>query len=794
MVEIVGLRGDEVAARVASGQTNAIGSGPSRTTGDIVRANVVTRFNAILGSLLAVILVVGPIQDALFGIVLVLNTLIGIIQELRAKATLDRLALLAAPRATARRDASDVELALGDVVLDDVLRLTPGEQVVVDGVVLVAEGLEVDESLLTGEADPLAKDPGAEVLSGSFVTAGSGWYRATRVGADSYASQLAAEARRFTVVHSELRAGIDRILRIVTLLMVPVAFLLVSSQLVHNENLPDAIRGSVAGVGSMIPEGLVLLTSVAMAVGVIRLGRRRVLVQELPAVEVLARVDVVCLDKTGTLTEGTMALAAVETLDRSAPVEDALGALAATDPTPNPSMTAISEAFGDESPWSATHAVPFSSSRKWSGATFGHRGSWVLGAPEVVAAPEGGLPPPLAGHVRRRAAAGQRVLLLARSPEPLRSPTLPAGLQPVAVVALEDRIRPDARATLDFFARQGVALKVISGDSPLTVSAVAGRLGMPGAQDAVDARELPDDPALLADTMDRQTVFGRVAPHQKRAMVQALQARGHVVAMTGDGVNDVLALKDADIGVALGAGSGAARAVSQLVLLDNGFHALPAVVAEGRRVIANVERVANLFLTKTVYATLLALSVGVAQLPFPFLPRHLTVVSALTIGIPAFFLALAPNAARARPGFVRRVLTFAIPAGTVAGAATFAAYALVRAEGLDLAVSRTTATAVLFGVGMTVLAILARPLTPSKQWLLGLMGFLFVAVLAVAPVREFYGLVVLPIAVWVQVVVITGMAGLAIYSGWEALVRRQLAVARRADRRSATPPRSGHHL
>jgi cation-transporting P-type ATPase E len=767
-----GLTSEEAAARMAAGQGNRQANRPSRTVVHIVRANVLTRFNAILGTLFAVIAVVGPFQDALFGIVLAVNTLIGIVQELRAKWALDRLALLTAPKAVVLRDGAPVELAVDRVVLDDVLALRPGDQVVVDGVLVATDGVEVDESLLTGEAEPVTHHTGDEVLSGSFAAAGTGWYRATRVGADAYAARLAREARRFTLARSDLRAGIDRILRGVTWLMVPTGVLLVSTQLLHNKDLADALRGSVAGVGSMIPEGLVLLTSMAMAVGVVRLGRRKVLVQELPALETLARVDVVCLDKTGTLTEGAMTLAEVTPL-RAGPVREALGALAAADPSPNASMRAIAAEYPPHADWDASLVVPFSAARKWSGASFGAQGAWVLGAPEVLL--ERASSRAAEAQVARRATAGQRVVLLARAPAGLAGNALPAGLDPVALVVLEDRIRPQAAATLAYFAEQGVALKVMSGDDPRTAGAIAGRLGLGGGAGAVDARRLPEGGEGLADAMEAGTVFGRVSPHQKRSMVTALQARGHVVAMVGDGVNDVLALKDADIGVAFASGSGASRAVAQLVLVDNDFDSLPAVVAEGRRLIANVERVANLFLTKTVYATLLALSVGVARLPFPFLPRHLTVVTALTIGIPAFFLALAPNAARARHGFVRRVLLFAVPAGALAAAATFVTYALMRGEGLTLPETRTLATTALFSVAFWVLTVVARPLTRLRRWLLGLMVCSFACVLAFEPLRSFYGLELGPAFGWLTTAVVAGGAIVALEAGWQFATRWHLA-------------------
>ncbi|MFA9563285.1 MAG: HAD-IC family P-type ATPase, partial [Acidimicrobiales bacterium] len=686
----LGLTSAEVAARIQQGQVNRVEDATSRSLEDIIRANVFTRFNAILGSLLIVILIVGPLNDALFGIVLVSNAVIGIVQEVRAKRTLDRLALLSAPQARVLRDSTEHEIAMTEVVLDDLAVITPGDQIGVDGVVVHSQSLEVDESLLTGESDPINKQIGDELLSGSFVVAGNGRYRATKVGVDSYANQLSSEARRFSLVSSELRSGIDQFLRFVTWIMIPTAILLVTSQLAGTDaGARDALRGSVAGIGAIIPEGLVLLTSIAFAVGGMRLARRRVLVQELAAIEGLARVDVICLDKTGTLTESRLAVASIEPVPgQEAPLE-ALGALPQTEARPNASLAAIGDAVPATAGWSASAVVPFSSARKWSGATFADQGTWLLGAPDVLldAAATG---PAVMARIAEHTEGGRRVLLVARSDLPLKDDTLPPDVWPVSLVVLEERIRADAAETLSYFAEQGVEVKVISGDHPRTVGAVARAVEVWGADEPVDARTLSDDPDELAEIMDTRSVFGRVGPHQKRAMVHALQARGHTVAMTGDGVNDVLALKDADIGVAMGAGSSASRAVARLVLLDNDFSVMPDVVGEGRRVINNVERVANLFLTKSVYAFVLAIAVGLSLQPFPFFPRHLTLVSSLTIGIPAFFLALAPSDRRAQTGFVGRVLRFAIPAGIVAAAATFTGYSLARD---DAAVSQVEAKA-----------------------------------------------------------------------------------------------------
>ncbi|AUG79158.1 metal ABC transporter ATPase [Kitasatospora sp. MMS16-BH015] len=761
-----GLSTAQVAERIANGQVNDVPVRSSRSLREIVRANVFTRFNAIIGVMFAIILVVGPIQDGLFGLVIVANTAIGIIQELRAKKTLDSLALIGEAKPQVRRDGTAQQVSVGEIVLDDTVLLGIGDKVIVDGLVTEADGLEIDESLLTGEPDPVLKRPGDEVMSGSFVVAGAGAFTATKVGRQAYAAQLAEEASRFTLVKSELRSGIDSILKFITYLLVPTAIGLIVSQLaVEKHDWREAVRRMVAGIVPMVPEGLVLLTSVAFAIGVVRLGRKQCLVQELPAIEGLARVDTVCLDKTGTLTEGGMDLVELRPLDApQAPAEErlrpgaplanhlltdravlgqALGAMGRADARPNPSMQAVLDAYGGEQEggWRVLEAMPFSSARKWSGVQLlepqGGEASWLLGAPDVLL-PAGH---PALAEVDELGSQGLRVLLLGRSPLPLDAPDPAAELRPLALVVLRQRLRSDAAETLRYFESQQVEVKVISGDSAVSVGAVAAHLELPGADHPLDARTLPTTPEELAETADRTTVFGRVTPQQKRDLVGALQSRAHTVAMTGDGVNDVLALKDADIGVAMGSGSEATRAVAQIVLLNDSFATLPSVVAEGRRVIGNIERVARLFLVKTVYSVLLALLVVFTHVPYPFLPRHSTVLSSLTIGIPAFFLALAPNNERARTGFVRRVLRLAIPGGVIAGTATFTAYMLARANhATDLKADTSVATLTLFLVAIWVLAIVARPYTWWRLALIGTMGGAFALVLLVPWLSNFFQL------------------------------------------------------
>ncbi|MEV4876049.1 HAD-IC family P-type ATPase [Streptomyces cyaneofuscatus] len=778
--DATGLTTAEVAERVARGEVNDVPVRSSRSVTEIVRANVFTRFNLIIGVLWVIMLFVAPIQDSLFGFVIVANTGIGIIQEWRAKKTLDSLAVIGEAKPTVRRDGVAAEISTHEIVLGDVVELGPGDKVVVDGTVAEADSLEIDESLLTGEADPVLKRAGDPVMSGSFVVAGGGAFTATKVGREAYAAQLAEEASRFTLVHSELRSGISTILKYVTWMMVPTAIGLIISQLVvKDNNFKDSVARTVGGIVPMIPEGLVLLTSVAFAIGVVRLGRKQCLVQELPAIEGLARVDVVCLDKTGTLTEGGMDITEVRPLGGSdeAYVHQVLRSLGSSDPRPNASLQAIIDAYpaGDAAAWAVTDAMPFSSARKYSGAAFteadGAPSAWLLGAPDVLLA-DGDETLTEIEHLNQQ---GLRVLLLARVRGELDAPDAAEGATPAALVVLEQRLRPDAAETLKYFAQQNVATKVISGDNAVSVGAVAGKLGLAGAENTLDARKMPTDPDDMATAMEQNAVFGRVTPQQKRDMVAALQSRGHTVAMTGDGVNDVLALKDADIGVSMGSGSEATRAVAQIVLLNNSFATLPSVVAEGRRVIGNITRVATLFLTKTVYSVLLAILVVCTQVEYPFLPRHLTLLSTLTIGVPAFFLALAPNKERAQPHFVRRVMRYAIPSGVIAATATFTTYLVARHHYSGpgaLEAETSAATLTLFLVSMWVLAIIARPYTWWRIGLVAAMGLGFLIVLVVPWLQDFFALKLVGTTMpWAAVGIAVAAAALLEFS-WRVVGRR----------------------
>lgn len=814
---VSGLSTAQVAERISAGRTNEYRERTSRSAIQILRANVFTIFNAILGAALVLVLLLGHWADSLFGFVLLLNTATGTLAEIRAKRALDRLAVLETPRAVVLRDGTEKEVAVGEVVIDDVVRLSAGQQVPADGEVITSDGLEIDEAILTGESRPVRPECGDQVMSGTTVTAGTGLFRTTDVGGDAYAHRLAREARRYSLVVSELQAGTNRVLRWISWVIVPVALVLVWSQLRVSGSVSEAwsngvwrhaVVAGIAGVVSMVPQGLVLLTSVNFATASVALARRNVLVQELPAVEVLARVDTLCLDKTGTITTGRIRLSEIQGADGGQAPSEVLSALALLSRMgeANATAEAISEGLRDSGRLGAqsleealastgastpagVESVPFSSRRKWSAIRDASGTTWVLGAPEIVLA---GSAEKALERARHIAARGARVVALARSQAPWilsegqDEPRLPEDLEVAGIVVLTEEIRPDAAETLAYFRQQGVEAKVISGDSPETVAAVARQAGITapdgGELVALDARTLPlgaasgqetnADLERLADAVEGASVLGRVTPEQKRALVRALKSRGHVVAMTGDGVNDALALKDADLGIAMGNGAPATKAVARLVLLKGEFSALPWVVAQGRRVMANTERIASLFLAKTIYASLIAVVVAATGIAYPFLPRQLTIVSSLTIGIPAFVLALAPNSQRYREGFLGRVLSLCVPAGLMAGTITLATYLWLTFTHAPRAQVTTATSLVLITCGLWLLTLTARPLTSWRLGLVALMGATAVLGVVSPPVRAFFELAWPTPGVWWVIVL---MAVLAV-GGIEMvhLVRRRI--------------------
>jgi len=756
-----GLTSAQVFERVQRGLTNLQNTDSSRSFTAIFRANLLTLFNAVVGGSFLFLLILGQWKDALFGFAVIANVLIGVVQEYRSKRMLDKLSLINQPRARVRRDGKVLEIAVQDVVLDDLLELRTSDQIPADGVVLVGASLEVDESLLTGEADPQEKRVGDAVLGGSGVTAGNARVRAVRVGPDAYASRITLEARRFSLVSSELRTSLNRIVRWVTWALIPIMAIVVNGQMVAVGGWAFALSSgewlaalvtSIASIISMIPQGLVLVTSVSFALAAIALSRKQVLVQELAAVEVLARVDVICFDKTGTLTEGDIVfdeshLILVQENQRGSHDLDWMQVLAhfARDPNANATTRGLRSAFPTTDTLTPVSSVPFSSVTKWSAFTLtspeGATQMWVLGAPERVLIDDN--PSQHAARVQARslAATGLRTLVLAVTSHPPADLTLlPTDLNPIVLVTFRERVREDASSTLAYFYEQGVQVRIMSGDSPITVAAVARHAGVTFDGDGFDSTNLPTNPVHLADIMETTHVFGRVTPEQKRDMVIALQSRGHVVAMLGDGVNDALALKRADLGIAMGSGAAATKAVSNLILLDGNFSHLPAVVGEGRRVIANVERVSRLFLTKTTWAITLALVFGTLLWTYPFLPRQLSAIDGYTIGLPSLALALLPNARRYLPGFLHRSLLYCIPSGVIIGAAVVAQSVLIRPDSAWSEMDGQTATAFLLSItGMWILTTLARPLDRWRILIVGSMYALFSGMFLLPLARDFFG-------------------------------------------------------
>jgi cation-transporting ATPase E len=745
-----GLTAADVAARVERGQTNEFAEATSRSAGSIIRANLFTLFNAIIVACFLVLLFLGRWQDALFGVSALANTIIGSVQEFRAKRSLDELALLHAPHARVMRDGTESEIAVSEVVLDDLLVLRAGDQVSADAVVHVASRLQLDESMLTGESDPVDKNPGDEVLSGSIVVGGEGTAVVDRVGADSFANKLSSEAKKFSLVNSELRSSINRVLRWISWIVGPIALLVLNAQMmalggwakaIQTDAWRDGAVATIAAIVAMIPLGLVLMTSIAFAVGAVKLASHKVLVQELAAVEGLARVDIICLDKTGTLTEGDIVFDAAHPASAS-PANGWESVLAwyGAEPDANSTARCLVAPYPVEAPLSQVARIPFSSARKWSAVSFDELpGTWVLGGPEMVFA--AGDHASLRQDAASLASTGRRTLVLAHSPAALSDQAvedeqLPAGTEPVVLLTFRENVRSDARETLEYFAAQGVDVRVISGDNPQTVAAIARDVGL-DAPTGFDARELPEDLDALAEVIAGNVVFGRVTPSQKKNIVAALQQAGHTVAMTGDGVNDALAIKEADIGIAMESGSSATKAVARIILLDGRFSHLPGVVAEGRQVIANVERVSMLFLTKTAYSTLLAVLFGALLLQFPFLPRQLSIVDGLTIGIPAFFLALMPNQKRYVKGFLRRSLSFAVPAGLVIALALTAYSWLAMTLSIPEAELRTGSTLILAIVGLWILVVLSRPVDGVKLLIIGAMMIALVLIYTVPIAIDF---------------------------------------------------------
>jgi magnesium-transporting ATPase (P-type) len=752
----------------------------SRSTSSIVAGNVFTLFNAIIGVFFVLDIGLGLYADSLFGVIAIVNSYIGIRQELNAKATLDELAVVVAPHAKVLRDGAVVELLAEEIVPGDVIRVSPGDQLVADGETIASRGLTLDESLLTGEADGIRKDAGDRLLSGSFCVSGSGHYLVDAVREESYAGKLAGEARAFRHPPSPLQNEVNRVIIACTYILLPLAAILILSQIVRDVGLEEAAQTATAGLVTLIPEGLVLLMSVTFAVAAVRLAGRQVLVQQMSATESLAAVDTICVDKTGTLTAGELRLVGIEVAEgtEQGTAEAALARFAASAGDRNKTLETIAGRYPGEAGRVGAE-VPFSSEWKWSGVSLqggSDAATYVLGAPDILA--DSGaltLPPGLAAKLEVETAKGRRVVAFGESNGPL--PTDPGGegpppLAPLALVVLEETLRPDAAETLATMRAEDVDLKLISGDARATVTAVAYAVGVPKEAGVVEGSELPEDPEQLARVALEKTIFCRIQPEQKKALVDALVDAGRYVAMIGDGVNDVPALKRARMAVAMGSGTQVTKGVADVVLLEDQFSRLPEAIGEGRRIARNIHRLGRLYLTKTVYAATLILLVAVPGFAFPFLPRHLTLAAFLTIGIPSFVLALAPSDGPLYRGRLLRALAaFAVPAGVATAIGSILSFFFVDTVfGGTLEAGRTAATTTLIVLGLAFVLLLERG--PGREhiaiqsYMLAMvagLGALYAGILAVAPLRDFFEMELLNATQWF-LAMLAAAAGLTIAS------------------------------
>lgn len=713
---INGLSEEEVNKRKSDGRVNGDPNVKTKSVKRIFFDNIFTFFNLMNIVLVVMVMLVGSPKNAMFGLVIVCNTAIGIIQELRAKRTIDRLTLISAPKAHVIRGGKETEIPTAEIVADELVIFRTGMQAAADCTIVSGE-CEVNESLITGESDPVFKKIGKKILSGSFIVSGEVRAVVTALGTESFSSKITAGAKYFKKNESKMLGAINTILKGISICIIPVmALLIYNAVFVTEQPFNRAVTSSVAAIIGMIPEGLVLLTSVVLAVSSIRLAQNRTLVQDLYCIETLARVDTLCLDKTGTITEGTMAIDEIEPLfDISdEKIDELLNALMSSLSDVNPTACAMREKWSLGSKYSAERVIPFSSAKKWSGAYFREFGSLIMGAGEFILGDEY---EKIRNKSEKMSEGGRRVILLARSEKSFNNRDLPENIVPLALIAITDKLRPEARDTLRYFDEQGVDIRIISGDNPKTVSAVAVRAGVKNAEKYIDASTVADISTVAND----YTVFGRVTPEQKLAIIKSLKAQGKTVGMTGDGVNDVLALKEADCSIAMQSGSEAARNVSNLVLLDSNFASMPMVVAEGRRAINNVERSASLFLSKTIYSLLLAVMFIIIRQPYLFEPIQMTLINALCIGIPSFFLGLQENKSLIRGSFIANVMEYAAPNGISAVLALSAVLICTAVLGFSTAQMSTLATIVLAAVSFMITIRCCKPWKPWKMVMMPLL-------------------------------------------------------------------------
>ena len=744
-ININGLSDSEVKERILKGEVNKVPKAPSRTLWQMIKANFFNVFTIINVVLAVIVILAGSPKNAIFAFVIIINSFIGISQEMKSKRTLEKLSVINVAHAVVMRNGKKQKISIEELVKDDIVCLEAGQQILADCETIQSDELEIDESMLTGEADPVHKVERSKLLSGSFVVAGEGYGRVTSVGKETYSSKLAEEAKKFKIINSELQEAINKIIKVLLWLIIPIGICLMITQLIFTKcSYNQAAIAAVSGIVGMIPGGLVLLTSTTFIVSVAKLAKHNTLVQQLSATEGLARVDVLCLDKTGTITEGKLELTDVLPLNGNdkEEIDIVLAALVNNMPSKNPTQQAILDKYTECPKVEVIEKVPFSSRRKWGGLRLKEYGSWLMGAPEIVL---GSRYDEYKDIIEEKASQGMRVLLLAKKVEG----SLKNGLDNVeekALIIIQDIIRKEAPEVLGYFGNQGVSVKVVSGDNPVTVSAVAKRAGVYESEKYVDARTLPISVDELKKVVDKYTVFGRVTPHQKKNIVKALQANKHTVAMTGDGVNDVLALKESDCGIAMANGSDATKAVAQLVLMNSDFTSLPKVVEEGRKQISNLERVSELFLSKTVFFVIIAFVFCIMMLPYPILPIQSSLVGGLAIGLPSLVLAMLPYDGKVRKEkFLPTILKKSLPNGIATVIFTALAFIIDFNSNNGLDHARTVALLVYAGISFVILAKVALPLNKLKTiTVLGSIG-IFVLSYIVALSRRVFSLTLLSV-------------------------------------------------
>lgn len=753
-----GLSTVEVEERTRQGLVNIARSNVSKTRGEIVRSHTLTYFNILNLFLAALVIFSGQIKNMTFMVVVIFNAAIGIGQEIKVKKIIDKLSVITASKAKVIRDGKTIEIPVDQVVMDDHMLVENGDQVCSDSEVLDSQGIEVNESMLTGESKPVKKKPGDKLMSGSFLVAGSGICKVEHVGDENYATVLAKQAKTKKRASSEMQRNIRNIIKFVSILIVPVGiFLFISQSRVPGTTLSQSLVGTVAGVIGMIPEGLVLLTSISFILGVGRLAKKKALVQEMEAIEALARVNILCCDKTGTITTGDLKVKEVLALgDKTEQdVQDVMNELSFAFDDVNVTQNALMTHFKNTKEWVRESVIPFSSDRKYRAISFADKGSFVLGAPEFLI----GDNEALGNQVNELSEKGFRVLLLGECESIDTESGEVSGVQPMGLIVITDCIRPTARATFDYFRERKVAIKVISGDNPVTVSHIAVEAGLKGGENYIDANELPEDIDELKKVVEKYSVFGRVRPEQKQRIIKAYQSNGDVVGMVGDGVNDVLALKDADCGIAMAAGSDAAKEVAHIVLMDSDFASMKSIVDEGRLIIGNIEKVSALYLTKTLYSVFLCVIFIIMDRKYPFIPIQLSLISATTIGIPSFFLALDRRQSKVSQGFLKHVVSISLPCALGMFFSLVFVQLMMPLWNSDPIITSTVNLLIGGAIGICVLVKVCRQMTVGNLILVAGMAGLFALGPYIAPaflgvnyiftIENLYAIPLIGMAFWI---------------------------------------------